>query len=83
MWGFSNFPIAVNYVNKYEQEVTMMNGKFHLSGGDFGSIRNIKAAGVRVLPALAHGGGVASEQSSTRTPDRCLCYKRIVGLQCG
>ncbi len=78
MWGYSHFPIAVNYVNKYEQDVTMMNGKFHLSWGDFGSIRNIKALEYECFRALAHGAGCCvGDQLHPDGRIDAFVYKRI------
>ena len=57
-WGYSHFPVAVNYVNKYEKELNMMNGKFHTSWGDFGSLRNKAALEYECFRALANGAGV-------------------------
>ena len=55
MWGYTHFPIQVNYLNKYIQELCMMNGKFHKMWGDFGSLRNIEALEYECLRALANG----------------------------
>ena len=58
-WGYSHFPIAVNYVNKYEShDVIMMNGKFHLAWGDFGSLRNLAALEYECFRAEANGAGI-------------------------
>ncbi len=54
-WGYTHFPVNVNYLNKYAQELTMMNGKFHLAWGDFGSLRNAAAMEYEVFRALGHG----------------------------
>jgi len=58
-WGYSHFPIAVNYVNKYDtHDVIMMNGKFHLAWGDFGSLRNLAALEYECFRAEANGAGI-------------------------
>lgn len=58
-WGYTHFPIAANYVNKYDGlDVTMMNGKFHLAWGDFGTLRNIAAMEYECFRAQANGAGV-------------------------
>lgn len=57
-WGYSHFPMAVNYLNKYEKEVTMMNGKFHMAWGDFGSMRNKDALEYECFRAIANGAKV-------------------------
>lgn len=55
LWGYTHFPIYANYLNKYEQEITMMNGKFHKAWGDFGSLRNLEALEYECFRALANG----------------------------
>jgi len=47
----------MNYVNKYDKPVTMMNGKFHKSWGDFGTLRNSAALEYECFRALANGAG--------------------------
>lgn len=60
-WGYTHFPVAVNYLNKYpHNEITMMNGKFHTSWGDFGSLRNENALEYESFRALAYGAGVCT-----------------------
>lgn len=56
-WGYTHFPIIVNYLNKYQQELTMMNGKFHMAWGDFGSLRNLEAMEYECFRAVANGAG--------------------------
>lgn len=58
LWGYTHFPIQVNYLNKYDQELTMMNGKFHKAWGDFGSLRNIEALEYECFRAIANGAKV-------------------------
>ncbi len=58
LWGYVHFPIAANYVNKYDTPVCMMNGKFHTAWGDFGSIRNINALEYECYRALAFGSRI-------------------------
>lgn len=57
-WGYSHFPVLVNYVNKYDQNICMMNGKFHQSWGDFGSLRNKAQLEYECFRALANGAHV-------------------------
>ena len=57
-WGYTHFPVAANYLNKYEQEICMMNGKFHTAWGDFGSIRHENALEYECLRAVANGARV-------------------------
>ncbi len=54
-WGYSHFPVLVNYMNKYDQELAMMNGKFHKSWADFGSLRNIAALEYECFRAISNG----------------------------
>lgn len=57
-WGYTHFPVAANYLNKYEQEICMMNGKFHTAWGDFGSIRHENALEYECFRAIANGAKV-------------------------
>ena len=57
-WGYSHFPMQVNFLNKYEKELTMMNGKFHKAWGDFGSLRNMEALEYECFRALANGAKI-------------------------
>lgn len=77
-WGYTHFPIAVNYLNKYEQELTMMNGKFHMAWGDFGSLRNIEALEYECFRAIANGAKccVGDQLHPSGLIDRTV-YKRI------
>ncbi|MDL2229802.1 alpha-L-fucosidase [Treponema sp. OttesenSCG-928-L16] len=57
-WGYAHFPVAVNYMNRTGLDITMMNGKFHTSWGDFGSLRNTPALEYECFRALANGAHV-------------------------
>ncbi len=57
-WGYTHFPVAANYLNKYDQEICMMNGKFHTAWGDFGSIRHPNALEYECFRAIANGAKV-------------------------
>lgn len=58
-WGYSHFPIAINYLNHHSDTcLTMMNGKFHMAWGDFGSLRNLKALEYECYRAIANGARV-------------------------
>lgn len=57
-WGYNHFPIAASYINKYDQEIAMMNGKFHFSWGDFGSMRNVNALEYECFRALSYGAKI-------------------------
>ena len=58
VWGYTHFPVLVNYSNKYDKPITMMNGKFHKTWGDFGSLRNKAALEYECYRALANGSGI-------------------------
>ena len=57
IWGYTHFPVFANYLKKYDQSLTMMNGKFHKAWGDFGSLRNPEALDYECFRALAYGAG--------------------------
>jgi hypothetical protein len=54
-WGYSHFPVAVNYLNHGSKEICMMNGKFHMAWGDFGSLRHENALEYECFRAIANG----------------------------
>jgi len=41
LWGYTHYPTQMNYLNKYDIETCMMNGRLHTAWGDFGSLRNL------------------------------------------
>ncbi len=57
-WGYNHFPISASYVNKYDREIAMMNGKFHFSWADFGTLRNRAAMEYECFRALAYGAKI-------------------------
>lgn len=57
-WGYNHFPISASYINKYNQEIAMMNGKFHFSWADFGTLRNEKALEYECFRAVAYGAKI-------------------------
>lgn len=78
-WGYAHFPIAVNYVNKFNtHDVIMMNGKFHLAWGDFGTLRNEEALEYECFRAAANGAGVCvgDQLHPSGRLDTCV-YQRI------
>ena len=77
-WGYDHFPIAAAYVNKYDAPLTMMNGKFHMSWGDFGSIRSQAALEYECFRALAFGAGcnIGDQMHPTGRLDRNV-YRKI------
>ena len=54
-WGYTHFPLCVHHLNHKGRELTMMNGRFHLSWGDFGSLRNREALEYECFRGLASG----------------------------
>ncbi|MDR0494814.1 MAG: beta-galactosidase trimerization domain-containing protein [Treponema sp.] len=58
LWGYTHFSLQVNYLNKYPQELAMMNGKFHKAWGDFGSLRNAEALEYECFRALMNGAKI-------------------------
>jgi len=57
LWGYTHFPVLMNYCNRFDKPVTMMNGKFHKTWGDFGTLRNKAALEYECFRALANGAG--------------------------
>ena len=57
-WGYTHFPVAANYLNKYEKDICMINGKFHTAWGDFGSLRHENALEYECFRAIANGARV-------------------------
>lgn len=57
-WGYNHFPIAANYIGKYPMEICMMNGKFHFSWADFGTMRNLEALEYECFRAIAYGAKI-------------------------
>ncbi len=58
-WGYAHFPVIANYLDTADRTTpfTMMNGKFHTSWGDFGSLRNVEALEYECFRAAAAGAG--------------------------
>ncbi|MEG1515667.1 MAG: beta-galactosidase trimerization domain-containing protein [Clostridia bacterium] len=57
-WGYTHYPVAINYVGHCGLETTMMNGKFHTSWGDFGTLRNLEALEYECFRAIANGSKI-------------------------
>lgn len=78
-WGYAHFPVSVNYANKHDtHDIIMMNGKFHLAWGDFGSLRNKEALEYECFRAQANGAGVCvgDQLHPGGRLDKCV-YERI------
>lgn len=77
-WGYLHFPVQAAYMGKYDQPFAMMNGKFHKSWGDFGSLRNRAALEYECLRAVAHGARVCvGDQLHPRGRLDPVVYRRI------
>ena len=78
VWGYNHFPIAANYIGKYSSEICMMNGKFHLSWADFGTLRNLEAMEYECFRAVAYGAKVCvGDQLHPSGKLDPVVYKRI------
>ncbi len=77
-WGYTHFPIAASFLGWRDQELCMMNGKFHKAWGDFGSLRNMEALEYECFRALAHGAkcGVGDQLHPSGLIDATV-YRRI------
>ena len=54
-WGYNHFPLSVNFFNRNNAETTGMTGKFHLSWGDHGSLKNDEALEYECFRMIANG----------------------------
>lgn len=54
-WGYNHFPLFANYHNRNNGDVIGMNGKFHLSWGDHGSLKNNEALEYECFRMIANG----------------------------
>jgi len=78
MWGYNHFPLFVNYHNRANEELVGMNGKFHGSWGDFGSIRNLEALEFECFRMIASGSKCSiGDQMHPRGLLDPVVYKRI------
>jgi hypothetical protein len=78
VWGYTHFPVLINYCNRFDKPLTMMNGKFHKTWGDFGTLRNLAALEYETFRALANGAGscVGDQLHPTGKLDETV-YSRI------
>ncbi len=77
-WGYTHFTVAANYLNKYDKDICMMNGKFHTAWGDFGSLRHKNALEYECLRAVANGARVCiGDQLHPRGELDAPVYERI------
>lgn len=54
-WGYLHFPLLVNFHNRFNAPLVGMNGKFHLSWGDHGSLKNQQALEFEAFRMIANG----------------------------
>lgn len=77
-WGYLHFPLLVNFHNKNNEPVVGMNGKFHLSWGDHGSLKNQEALEFECFRMIANGCMVSvGDQLHPRGQMNHSAYKRI------
>jgi len=77
-WGYTHFPICANHLNYRDKPITMMNGRFHLSWGDFGTLRNKEALEYECFRGLACGAHVSvGDQLHPRGTLDPTVYERI------
>lgn len=77
-WGYSHFPLCVHHLNYRDQDLTMMNGRFHLSWGDFGSLRNREALEYECFRGIASGTHVCiGDQLHPRGKLEPAVYRRL------
>lgn len=54
-WGYNHFPLYVNYLNTFSKAAIGMNGRFHKSWGDFGTLKNREALEYECFRMIANG----------------------------
>lgn len=77
-WGYNHFPLFANFYNKNDSEYVGMNGKFHLSWGDHGSLKNDEALEYECFRMIANGAASSvGDQLHPRGRMNKSAYKRI------
>lgn len=77
-WGYNHFPMLVNYHNRNNAEVIGMNGKFHISWGDHGSLKNNEALEYECYRMIANGCACSvGDQLHPRGLMNKAAYERI------
>lgn len=77
-WGYNHFPLFVNYHNRHNGELIGMNGKFHLSWGDHGSLKNNEALEYECFRMVANGCACSvGDQLHPRGYMNKAAYERI------
>ena len=77
-WGYSHFPLLVNFHNRDNAPLVGMNGKFHLSWGDHGSLKNQEALEFECFRMIANGCmACVGDQLHPRGAMNHSAYRRI------
>lgn len=77
-WGYNHFPLFVNYHNRKNGEIIGMTGKFHLSWGDHGSLKNDEALEYECFRMIANGCACSiGDQLHPRGYMNKAAYERI------
>lgn len=77
-WGYLHFPLLANYHNRDNKPLVGMNGKFHLSWGDHGSLKNQEALEFECFRMIANGClSCVGDQLHPRGAMNHSAYKRI------
>lgn len=77
-WGYLHFPLLVNFHNRKDAPLVGMNGKFHLSWGDHGSLKNQEALEFECFRMIANGCMVSvGDQLHPRGAMNHSAYRRI------
>lgn len=77
-WGYNHFPLFANFHNRNNAYTVGMNGKFHLSWGDHGSLKNREALEYECFRMVANGCACCvGDQLHPRGKMNKAAYKRI------
>lgn len=77
-WGYNHFPLFANFYNRSNEPLVGMNGKFHLSWGDHGSLKNEQALEYEAYRMIANGCACCvGDQLHPRGQMNKSAYKRI------
>jgi hypothetical protein len=78
IWGYDHFPLNVRYLQTLGVPIKGQTGRFHLSWGDFGGIKNLAALEYECFSMLAHGVQVSiGDQMHPRAELDAAVYGRI------
>lgn len=77
-WGYNHFPLFANYHNRSNGDVIGMNGKFHISWGDHGSLKTNEALEYECFRMIASGCACSvGDQLHPRGVMNKAAYERI------